>query len=94
LYGAETLELRTVDQRHLESFKVVLEKDGEDQLDRTCEKLRSVKTCRGKENVLHKVNRGKGNWIGHILQNNCLLNHVNEGKTGEGYSDRKVRRKT
>jgi hypothetical protein len=38
LYGAETWTLRTVDQKHLESFEMVLEKDGEDQLDRSCEK--------------------------------------------------------
>jgi hypothetical protein len=38
LYGAETGTLRAVDQKQLESFEV----DGEDQLDRSCEKLRSV----------------------------------------------------
>jgi hypothetical protein len=38
LYGAETWTLRTVDQKHLESYEMVLEKDGEDQLDRSCEK--------------------------------------------------------
>jgi hypothetical protein len=39
LYGAETCTLRAVDQKHLESFEnVVLEKDGKDQLDRSCEK--------------------------------------------------------
>jgi hypothetical protein len=35
LYGAETWTLRAVDQKHLD---VVLEKDGKDQLDRSCEK--------------------------------------------------------
>ena len=52
LYGAETWTLRVTDQKRLESFEmwcwrwmekiswtnVVLEKDGEDQLDRSCEK--------------------------------------------------------
>jgi hypothetical protein len=38
LYGAETGTVRAVDQKNLESFNVVLEKDGEDQLDRSCEK--------------------------------------------------------
>jgi len=39
LYGAETWTLRAVDQKYLESFEiVVLEKDGEDQLDRSREK--------------------------------------------------------
>ena len=36
LYGAETWTLRATDQKHLESFE--MEKDGEDQLDRSCEK--------------------------------------------------------
>jgi len=36
LYGAETWTLRSVDQKRLESFEK--KKDGEDQLDRSCEK--------------------------------------------------------
>jgi hypothetical protein len=31
-------------------------------------------------NILHTVNRRKGNWIGRILRRNCLLKHVIEGK--------------
>jgi hypothetical protein len=38
LYGAETWTLRAVDQKHVESFDAVLEKDEEDQLDRSREK--------------------------------------------------------
>ena len=39
LYGAETWTLRATDQKHIESYDyVVLEKDGNDQLDRSCEK--------------------------------------------------------
>ena len=37
-YGAETWMLRAADQKYLESFDVVLEKDGKDQLDQSCEK--------------------------------------------------------
>ena len=40
LYSAETWTLRAADQKNLESF--VMEKDGEDQLDRSREKWRSV----------------------------------------------------
>ena len=40
--GAESWTLRKVDPKHLEVLKVVLKKDGEDQLDRSCEKLRSI----------------------------------------------------
>ena len=36
LYGAEIWMLQKTDQKRLESFE--LEKDGEDQLDRSCEK--------------------------------------------------------
>jgi len=38
---------------------------------------------RGKEetNILHKVKRGKANWIGHIRRSNCLLTRpVTEGE--------------
>jgi hypothetical protein len=39
LYGADSWTLRAVDQRHLKKIlNVVLEKDGEDDLDRSCEK--------------------------------------------------------
>ena len=42
LYGAETSTLRAVDQKYLESFEMWswrrMEKDGEDQLDRSREK--------------------------------------------------------
>jgi hypothetical protein len=27
-------------------------------------------------NILHKIKRRKGNWIGHDLHGVCLLNHV------------------
>ena len=38
-YGAETWTLRGADQKYLESFEMwCTEKDGEDQLDRSCEK--------------------------------------------------------
>jgi len=31
-------------------------------------------------NILHTIKRRKVNWIGHILQRNCLLKQVTEGK--------------
>ena len=31
-------------------------------------------------NILHTVKRRKGNWIGHILRRNCLLEHAIELK--------------
>ena len=35
---------------------------------------------KGERNIVHTVNRGKGNWIGHILCRNCLLKRVIERK--------------
>ena len=31
-------------------------------------------------NILHEIRKRKANWIGHILDRNCFLQHVNEGK--------------
>jgi hypothetical protein len=30
--------------------------------------------------ILHKINREKADWIGHIFRRNCLIKHVIEGK--------------
>ena len=40
------------------------------------EVLQSVK----ERNTLHRTNRRKTNWIGHIMCRNCLLKHVIERK--------------
>ena len=60
-------------------WNVVLEKDWEDQLDRSCEKWRSVRVNE-QRNILHEIRKRKANWIGHILRRNCLLRQVIEGK--------------
>ena len=59
---------------------MVLEKDGEDHVDRERVKRRSITQSEGERNILHTINRRKGNWIGHILCRICLLKHVNEGE--------------
>ena len=83
LYGAETWTLRKVDQKYLVGFEIVLlEKDGEDQLDRSREKRRS-RTLRGvKEdrNIERNLQWKKTNWIGHILHRNRLLKRIIERK--------------
>jgi len=58
----------------------LLEKDGEDQLDRSCEKGRSITKSQGGEEYPTNNKRRKANRIGHILRRNCLLKHIIGGK--------------
>jgi hypothetical protein len=51
---------------------VLLEKAGDDHLDRSCE-MRRVK---GERNSLYTVKRVKVNWIGHFWRRNCRLKRV------------------
>jgi hypothetical protein len=53
---------------------LVLEKNGEDKLDRLFEKLRSVT-----KNIVQTIKRRAANWIGQILLGNCHLKHDIEG---------------
>jgi hypothetical protein len=85
LYGAETWTLRTVDQKHLESFEMWCWRRMEkiiwtDHL-RNEDVLLRVKEQR---NILHKIHKWKVNWIGHILRRNCLLQRFTEGKIQGG----------
>jgi hypothetical protein len=59
-------------------WNVLLEKDGEDQLARSCEKWRITKSQRWEEYHTNNKKR-KANWTGHILCRNCFLKHVIEG---------------
>ena len=58
---------------------MVLEKDGEDQSNRLCEKKYYME-FRGKGTSLHNIKPRKDDWIGHILRWNFLLKHFTEGK--------------
>ena len=60
-------------------WNVVLEKDGKDQLDRSCEKWRRVRVNE-QRNILHEIRKRKANWIGHTFRRNCLLKQIIEGK--------------
>ena len=51
---------------------MMLERDGGDQLDRSCEKRSVTKSGVG-EKYLTKMKSGEAKWIGHILHTNCLL---------------------
>jgi hypothetical protein len=75
LYGAETLTIRAVDQKHLESFEMWCW--------RRMEKISLTDHVRNEEkqrNILHEINQRKANWNGHVLRTNCLLQRVIEGK--------------
>jgi hypothetical protein len=79
LYGAETWTLRTVDQRHLESFEMWYWRNMEkiiwtDHV-RNEDVLLRVKEQR---NILHEIHKWKANWIGHILLRNCILQRASE----------------
>jgi hypothetical protein len=81
LSGAETWTLRAVDQKHLESFEMWcwrrMEKISWTEHMRNEEVLLRVKEHR---DILHKINKRKVNWIGHILRRNCFLRQVIKGK--------------
>jgi len=81
LYSAETWTLRTVDQKHLESFEMWcwrrMEKISWTDHVRNEEVLLRVKE---QWNNLHEIRKRKTNWIGHILRRNCLLQRLSEGK--------------
>jgi hypothetical protein len=85
LYGAETLTLRAVDQKHLESFEMWcwrrMENISWTDHVRNEEVLLRVKEQR---NILHEIRKRKANWIGHILSRNCLLQRVIERKIKGG----------
>ena len=79
LYSAETWTLRTVDQKHLESFEMWcwrrMEKISWTDHVRNEEVLLRVKE---QWNNLHEIRKRKTNWIGHILRRNCILHWVTE----------------
>jgi hypothetical protein len=55
-------------------------KDGENQLDGSCEKSISMIRVKTERNILHTLKRTKISWIDHIFLMNCSLKHVSEGK--------------
>ena len=65
-------------------WNVVLEKDGKDQLDRSCEKWRNITSSQGAEEYPTWNSKRKANWLGHILRRNCLLQRVFKGKIKGG----------
>jgi hypothetical protein len=59
----------------------MLEKDGEDHLDRSGVEEEVLHRVKEDKNILHMIKkRTNANCIGHILLRNCLLKQVIEGK--------------
>jgi len=85
LYRFACALLQAVDQKHLESFEKWCwrrtEKISWTDHVRNGDVLLRVKEQR---NILHEIRKRKTNWIGHILQRNCLLQRVIEGKIQGG----------
>ena len=91
LCDAKTRTFRKADQKYPRKFwNVVLEKDGEDQLDRACGEW-SIRHSQGEEEYPTKIKRRKANCIGHFLLRNCRLKDVIVGKI-EGRIEVTVRR--
>lgn len=57
----------------------MLEKNGEDQKDRSCEKRRSIRQSQGEYNIQLTLKRRKNNWTDHMLRSTCLLKNVTGG---------------
>jgi len=60
---------------------MVLEKDGGEQLDRLCDKGRSITKSQARQDYPKYNEERKANWIGNILHSNCPLKHIIEGNT-------------
>ena len=72
----------------------LLEKDGKNQLYRSCEKWGSITQSQWGEEYRNITRRRKTKWIGLILCRNCLLKYGTEGNyRGKGISDGRLRRR-
>ena len=79
LYVTQTWTLRKLERKYLESFEI------------SCwRRIQKIK-CSGKvtneagekKMFLNNILRRKGNWIGHILEINCLLRDATEEQMAE-----------
>jgi hypothetical protein len=67
------------------------EKDGEDQLDRSCKEEEILRRVKEERNIIHTLKRRRADWVGDILRRNGLLKDVikerrrnrSDGKTGK-----------
>lgn len=80
LYGAENRTLQKVDQKYLGRSEKCYWRRMEWISWTNGVKNEVLHGEKGARKTLHRINRRKDNWIGHILCKKCLLNHVIEGK--------------
>jgi hypothetical protein len=59
---------------------VVPDKQGEDHLERSCEKQKELYRIKDVRNIIQTIKRKKENWIGHMVGRNRLLKHGTERK--------------
>ena len=48
--------------------KFLLEKDGEEQIDRSCEKEKVLQIVKAERNIIQRIKSREAMWIGHILR--------------------------
>jgi hypothetical protein len=96
LYGAENWTLGKVDEKYLESCKMWCFRRMERFSWNNRKRKQVSPRVKEERNILHTMKTGKANWIGHILNRNCLLKHVIDGKLVgwlEAMGRRGIRRK-
>ena len=90
------LNLERFEMEIRNSFKLLKRGVGEDHLDHSCEKLRSIRKSREAkiQSTCNEMNEGRMwpiQWVGHRSRN-CLLKHIIGGKIEE-IIDEKMRKK-
>jgi hypothetical protein len=83
LYGAENRTLQKVDQKYLGRSEKCYWRRMEWISWTNGVKNEVLHGEKGARKTLHRINRRKDNWIGHILHRNCLLEHITEVKIEE-----------
>jgi hypothetical protein len=93
LYTVQTLTLRKVDQKCLNSLDVWCWRRMEKISYTGRVKIKVLHTMKVESNILNARKRRKANYNGPILRWNCLLNHIIEGDTEIRNRGRRRRRK-
>jgi hypothetical protein len=78
LFGTENWILLEVDQKYHEGFEMSYWRRMEISCTDRMKNEEVLHRIKDERNTLYKnkIKRREGNWIGHILRRNCLLQHV------------------